>query len=428
MTMFAMIPWNGSPTELSSVRAQTVQWNQTYGTIGREEAGYMIEVSTGGYLMAGGTDPGIGTGRDAWLVRIDANGNHLWNHSYGQSGAEWERLNDVTECNDGGFAATGFLVPDTVGINENVFVLKVDANGIQEWNSTFGGLSPEQGREIIEVSGGGFAVIGHTDQYGAGLDDVWLIRLDMNGNHLWNHTYGGSAVDAGWSLTETSGGFALFGRTESFGAGGSDMWLIHVDGSGNHLWNRTYGGSQPEWGIRIRELTNGDFGLCGDTLSYGPNTPTSENAFFLRVDSSGNHLWNQTYGGSDIEVAIDFKEDSAGGFVLAGPSRSYSAGAYDYYVMRTDAIGNLLWNHSYGGVQYERVFAVLIPSTGGIMVYGDSVSYGAGLEDFWILQLSDDPIIIPPPPLPIPLEWILIIAVVIIVIVILAIICIMRRR
>lgn len=422
ITLFAMVPTNWNIAEPTyRVSAQAVIWQRTYGTTGREEAGYMIAVSSGGFLMCGNTDPGTGTNRDAWLLRVDANGNQLWNQSYPRDAPEW--LKDVVECSDGGFAATG-TAPDILGINDDVLVLRTDANGNQLWNSTFGGPNPEVGWAIIEVSGGGFAVISYTDQNSAGLEDMWLIRLDANGNHLWNHTYGGAADDAGFDLTETSGGFALFGRTESFGAGGSDMWLVHVDASGNHLWNQTYGGTDDEWGLGFRELANGDFGLCGDTLSFGPNAGGAENAWFLRVTSTGTHLWNHTYGGTDIDWAIDFDELSDGSFVLCGSTRSFGVGAYDYYIMRTDANGILQWNETYGGNDADECYAVLALSSGGFIVYGHSVSSGPGLEDFWLLHISDGPTITPPPPLP----WLLIIAPIIIIVIIIIVILLLRRR
>lgn len=357
----------------------------------------MIEVSTGGYLMAGSTDPG-GSGRDAWLVRIDADGNQLWNHSYRQSGSRWENLYGVVECSDGGFAAVGRLSNNDLNTEYDVFVLKVDSAGVQEWNSTFGGSNSEYAREIIEVSGGGFAVISFTDQFGAGLTDMWLIRLDTNGNHLWNNTYGGSASDQGYSLTETSSGFALLGITESFGAGGTDIWLVHVDTSGNHLWNQTYGGTNNDYGLKIRELANGDFGFCGDTLSFGPDTGVTENAWFFRVDATGTPIWNHTYGGTDIDYALDFNELSDG-FVLCGSTRSFDVGAYDYYVIRTDNDGTLLWNHTYGGADVDNCLTIVAPSSGGFIAYGDSLNYGAGLEDYWVISISDGPTTTPPPPL-----------------------------
>lgn len=393
ITLFAMVPTNWNIAEPTyRVSAQAVIWQRTYGTTGREEAGYMIAVSSGGFLMCGNTDPGTGTNRDAWLLRVDANGNQLWNQSYPRDAPEW--LKDVVECSDGGFAATG-TAPDILGINDDVLVLRTDANGNQLWNSTFGGPNPEVGWAIIEVSGGGFAVISYTDQNSAGLEDMWLIRLDANGNHLWNHTYGGAADDAGFDLTETSGGFALFGRTESFGAGGSDMWLVHVDASGNHLWNQTYGGTDDEWGLGFRELANGDFGLCGDTLSFGPNAGVATNAWFLRITATGTPLWNHSYGGTAIDWVIDFNELSDG-FVLCGASRSFGAGGADGYIIRTDANGNLQWNETYGGAEDDMYFAVVALSTGGFMVYGDTLSSGAGLDDFWLLNISDGTLPITP--------------------------------
>ena len=239
----------------------------------------MIEVNAGGYLMSGTTDPGA-TGRDGWLLRIDTSGNQLWNYSFHKTAALWEGFRNVVECSDGGFAATGWSLP-TSNPEAELLVVKVDANGNYEWNWTSGELGSE-GISIIEVEAGGYAVLGVTDFSGAGGNDFFFVRLDVDGNHVWNHTYGGTVNEFGNVVVETSSGFLLFGRTSSFGAGNLDMWLVAVDASGNHLWNQTYGGADDEFGLMMRELSNGDYGLGAGAY----------NASFV-VASSGNNkvLW-----------------------------------------------------------------------------------------------------------------------------------------
>ncbi|MHA2405683.1 MAG: hypothetical protein ACXADB_06730 [Candidatus Hermodarchaeia archaeon] len=252
------------------------------------------------------------------------------------------------------------------------------------WNRAFGGSEPDVGYGVIEVSSGGFACVGETQSSGAGYNDAWLVRTAADGSPLWSQTFGGSGYDEGWIIVETStGGFVIAGITTSFGAGSNDFWILGTDATGTLLWNETYGGGTHDICSSMVEVSSGGFAL-GGTIDY-------EGIFFgdfwlVRTDSTGTHLWNQTYGGADQDVGEALLEVDSGGFLLAGWTKSIGLGDADVWMVRTDANGNLLWSRNYGAKLTDHAHAVIEVSTGGFLLVGGTTSYGAGDMDVWLIR------------------------------------------
>jgi hypothetical protein len=184
----------------------------------------MIEVDGGGFLMAGWTTSlGFGAA-DAWMVRTDANGNLLWSRNYGAKLDD--KIQAVIEVSTGGFLLVGWT--DSYGVGyEDVWLIRTDAFGDMVWNQTFGTPAFDHGRSVVELSTGGFALAATTTSVGG--IDTWLLITNSTGHQLWNQTYGGTNTDIGNQLISVStGGFAIIGYTRSYGAGNKDLWLLHV--------------------------------------------------------------------------------------------------------------------------------------------------------------------------------------------------------
>ena len=183
------------------------------------------------------------------------------------------------------------------------------------------------------TSDGGYALAGFTDSFGAGNYDAWLVKVDASGNAMWNKTYGGAASDYAASVVLTNdGGYALAGYTSSFGAVGGDAWLVKVDASGNAMWNKTYGGAASDYAMSVVLTSDGGYAMAGETDSFG----AGNNDFWLvKVDASGNMLWNKTYGGALSDVAWSVVLTSDGGYAMAGETASFGAGGGDFYLVKT---------------------------------------------------------------------------------------------
>ncbi len=362
-------------------------WNRTFGGSNDDMGFKVVEVSGGGFAVAGHTwsfGAGVNNG---WLIRIDANGNQLWNRTYG--GYDWESCYSVIEVSGGGFALAGYSTSYDAGSND-FWLLRVDADGNHLWNQTYGGFSADGAQSVVEVSSGGFILCGSTASFGAGGGDVWLVRTDADGNHLWNQTFGGVNNDIAYSVIEVSGGgFALAGYYNSTGGAamyGNDMWLIRTDANGNHLWNQTFGGAYGDMAYSVVEISGGGFAL-GGTFNSSYGIGLGADMWLVRTDANGNHLWNQTYGGSSSDFGGAVVTMSDGGFVLSGFTNSSGAGGGDVLLVRTDATGNVLWNHTYGGSAFDIGTSLIEVSSGGFALTGWTNSSGAGNFDILLLRV-----------------------------------------
>jgi hypothetical protein len=214
-------------------------------------------------------------------------------------------------------------------------MVKTDADGDTLWTRTFGGSSFDSngnGNNIAQLSDGGYVMTGNTYSFGAGRDDVWLIRTDSNGDLVWMKTYGGTERDFGESVIQTSdGGFAIVGWTWSFGEGGSDVYLIKTDSDGEVLWECTYGGSQDDRAMGLVETTDGGFIMSNWTRSYGSG---ESDVYIVRTDPEGSMLWSKTVGGAGEEWGRSVVQDLDGNYVIAGYTESFGAGGTDVYLIK----------------------------------------------------------------------------------------------
>jgi len=208
---------------------------------------------------------------------------------------------------------------------------------------TFGGNGPDLAVSLQETSDGGFILAGNTRSFGAGDYDVYLVKTDVSGNHIWSQTFGGSALDEAHSVQETlDGGFILAGISNSFGAGDYDGYLVKTDASGNEIWSQTFGGNNEDNINSVGETSDGSLILAGGTRSFGV-APGYSNMYLVKTDASGNEIWSQTFGGSDDDHIESFEETSDGGFILVGRTYSYGAGSGDMYLVKTDSQGNRIF-------------------------------------------------------------------------------------
>ena len=331
-------------------------WSRTYGGKGDDEFYSVVQTRDGGYALAGYTNSSGAGGYDFWLVKTDSSGTMQWNKTYG--GPDNDAAFSVVQTNDTGYALVG--ITTSYGIGEtNVWLVKTDSSGNMQWSQVYGGSLNNGAYSVIQTSDGGYAIGGFTDSYGAGGYDFWLIKTDSSGNMQWNRTYGGTGDDEAQCLIQTSdGGYALAGYTNSFGAGSYDFWLVKTDSSGNMMWNQTYGGAGDEAANAVIQTSDGGYALAGWTTSYGAG---EADIWLVKTTSNGTMQWNKTYGGAGEDEAFSVVQTSDGGYAIAGATNSYGAGDYDGFLVKTDSAGNsVMPQPSSFSIPYFAIIIVVI--------------------------------------------------------------------
>jgi hypothetical protein len=204
-------------------------------------------------------------GAAIWLIRTDFNGNEIWNKTF--SGKSYDYSSDVRQTTDGGYIITGRT--DSFGAeHRNVWLIKTDADGNEIWNRTFGGDGWESGESVSQTADGGYIITGYTTSYGAGEEDVWLIKTDRKGNLIWSQTFGGRNDDVGKSVCQTaSGSYIVVGYTYSFSDRGSDVWLIKTDANGKLIWSQNYDGGSGDIGSSVRQTADRGYMVTGVSSS-----------------------------------------------------------------------------------------------------------------------------------------------------------------
>jgi len=249
---------------------------------------------------------------------------------------------------------------------------------------TYGGTNDDKAYSVKQTSDGGYIVAGSTASFGAGSSDIFLIKTDANGDVQWAKTYGGTYRDSAYSLQQTSdGGYIVAGETSSFGAGYPDAFLIKTDADGNIIWAKTYGGTNWDFTFSVRQTSDGGYIVAGGTRSFGAG---SWDIFLIKTDADGNVQWAKTYGGTSTDVATSVQQTSDGGYIVAAEILSFGAGSYDIFLIKTDANGNIQWAKTYGGTGADIPISVQQTSDGGYIVAGFTDSFGAGERDIFLIK------------------------------------------
>jgi hypothetical protein len=355
-------------------------WTETYGGASDDAASSVVQTNDGGYAVAGLTKSYGAGSWDFWLVKTDSAGNPQWTRTYGGASGD-DIAHSLVQTSDGGYALAGWT--ESFGAGKSDFwLVKTDSAGNQQWNKTYGGTNYDYAYSMVQTSDGGYAIAGYA-VYEAGLDS-WLVKTDSAGNPQWTRTYGGASGDAASSVVQTNdGGYALAGYTASYGAGSWDFWLVKTDSAGNPQWNKTYGGASGDGAHSVVQTSDGGYAIAGYTGSYGAG---SADFWLVKTDSVGNQQWTRTYGGADDDDAYSLVQTGDGGYALAGYTASYGAGSWDFWLVKTDSAGNQQWTRTYGGTSNEQVNSVVQTGDGGYAIAGYTYSFGAGSGDFWLIK------------------------------------------
>ncbi|MCB0519504.1 MAG: gliding motility-associated C-terminal domain-containing protein [Lewinellaceae bacterium] len=344
-----------------------------------------------------------------------------WSRHYG--GTNQEIANDIQQTQDGGYIVAGFTRSVDFDVASNFgsadyWILKLDTAGQIEWEKTFGGTDFDIATSVVQTPDGGFAAAGGALSSNGqvngshGAEDVWVIKLDPSGNLQWQRAIGGFQNERAERIRNTSdGGFIVAGYSQSKDGdltnnnGDFDYLMVKLNGSGNIEWQRSFGGSLADFGYDVRETSDGGFVMAGSTFSNNGDVGSNKGLYdywLVKVDAGGSLLWEKSFGGSGEERAYSMITTADNGIAVAGSSTSSdddlpgNNGSYDVWLMKTDAGGNLLWSKNFGGSSEDRAFSLGLTANQEFLLAGLSVSSNGdvstnyGSKDAWLLKLDPD--------------------------------------
>ena len=376
----------GSNDNVSSITREIIvqqsappvkRWEKTFGVLGDDNAYSLALTSDGGYILAGSS---------GLLVKTDENGNLQWQRTI--VGNEFNEAHSAMQTSDGGYIIAGST--ELYGAESDDFwLVKTDAEGIEQWNRTFGGEDDDIASSVRQTSDGGYIIAGRTESYGAGSYDFWLVKTDPEGTEQWNRTFGGDSIDSLYSFQQTiDGGYILCGDTRSFGTGSSDFWLVKTDNNGIELWNRTFGGVDNDRAYSVLQTPDGGFILAGVTRSLH-----WYDCWLVKTDTEGVEMWNRTIVGPNEDNSPNsILQSPDGGYIIAGKTGSVETGSYDMWLVSTDPDGYVQWEMTFGGTgQGDVARSILLAPDGGLIVAGDKDWFTEQGTDFWLVKLGGIP-------------------------------------
>jgi len=304
----------------------------------------------------------------------------LWSRTYG--GSSDDGAYSVQQTADGGYIVAGWTLSS--GAEPDFYLVKTDNCGEPLWTRTYGGSSTDQAYSVQQTADGGYIVAGRTWSFGAGYDDFYLVKTNSQGDTLWTHTYGGWSNEYANSVRQTAdGGYIMAGWTWSFGVA-QDFYLVKTNSSGDTLWTRTYGGSSSDWAYSVQQTADGGYIIAGWTWSSG----AEQDFYLVKTNNQGDTLWTRTYGGIRSDYASSVQQTTDGGYIVAGSTQSFGAGAEDFYLVKTNSLGDTLWTRTYGGSYWDEAYSVQQTADGGYIVAGYTYSFGAGWYDFYLVKTN----------------------------------------
>jgi hypothetical protein len=305
----------------------------------------------------------------------------LWTRTFG--GIDNDKAYSVQLTSDGGYIFAGYTNSFSVGGGKDFWLVKTDENGIEEWNHAYGGINGELAMSVQQTSDEGYVMTGYTWTFGAGESDFWVVKTDSLGNEEWNRTFGGALGDHAESVQQTNdGGYIITGGCESFGAAIINLLLIKLDQNGVLEWEQTFGNNGVNVGYSVLQADDNGF------VVGGFKSMPDHDFWLLKTDSDGNLEWEHTYD-LGVDQVKEIRKTSDNGYILIGTTHPYSGGEYDFWLVKTDSLGNEEWNHAYGGIEYEFAVSVIQDCDNGYLLTGATEALHPDMYDLWLIKTDE---------------------------------------
>ncbi|OEK09328.1 hypothetical protein A8C32_11430 [Flavivirga aquatica] len=420
-------PSNTSKVELDFIK--------TLGGSKNESAKNITKTSDGGYVVLGHTQSINGdiTNKnnesfDYWLLKFNANNSLQWQKTYG--GSDDDRGSCIIQTLDDGYAITGFSKSANGDVTQNngfndFWVSKLDSSGTISWEKSFGFSGVDQGISIIQTNDKGFLLTGVLDvsasngqgnskstatQHAGG--DYWAIKLNTLGEKEWSKFYGGTFTDTPYDAIQTEdNGYIIVGSSDSndvdikANKGSYDFWVVKISETGDLLWEKSYGGSEIDEARAIEKSNDGNYIIVGDTRSSNLDVSFNNGAadlWIIKISPSGNLIWEKSFGGTNFDAGRSISKTQNGDFIISGSSRSSdndlnkNNGQNDAWVLKIDTNGNLKWQKNIGGSSIDLAHDAIEINNKTIISVGESnssdidITTNNGFTDLLILKIKEN--------------------------------------
>jgi len=430
----------------SWAQSPSVLWEKNYGGTQTEAFTDMIPTTDGGYVLLGATEShdndipaNVHSGVDIFVVKINSTGTLQWARSIGGNGNETgyamveDADGDIVIVGDAYSANQDFMMIPFAGGGKDVVVISLNSDGTIEWQKRYGGSGEDGAKSIQKIPGGGYIIAGSTDSpddydvsgmhyYNgtASTNDFWVLKLDASGDLVWQDCYGGGEDETTFGpgqdfatnvQNSESGGFIICGYTQSADGdittalGANDFWVLKTDGSGNILWQKSFGGSGDDKpnsfvvvndGYLIAGTTSSANGDVNDNHSFG-----GYDGWIVKLDFNGNIVDKRALGGTGSDYVYGISKTIDGGFLISGGSRSTADdcegnyGLRDFWTVKLNSTLDIVWKRNLGDALMEEAYRCMETIDGGYIAGGytennpNLTSGGTyGVVDLWVVKFG----------------------------------------
>ncbi|HVT86965.1 MAG TPA: gliding motility-associated C-terminal domain-containing protein [Chitinophagaceae bacterium] len=355
--------------------------------------------------------------QDAWIIKIDFNGNIQWQKVFG--GSKIDYASSIIQTTDGGYIFLGGSYSNDGDVSGNhggldLWIVKLDVTGNIQWQNSYGGSSDDKVDNIQQTSDGGYIVASYSNSIDGdfvgnhGNDDACLLKLDATGNIQWHRDYGGSKPEQPTIIIQTNDGGYLFAtNTESYDGDVivphqmQDLWIVKLDPTGNIQWQKCFGGNAGEEAQSVAQTNDGGYIIGAISFSTDiAGAHGGEDGWVLKIDGSGNLQWTKCLGGSGWDQITSVKQTPDFGYVVAGATNSSDGdvclnnGDYDFWLVKLDNSGTIEWQKTYGGSNSDMGSGFVPTTDGGFIMAGQTLSNDGdvvgnhGNRDAWVLKVN----------------------------------------
>lgn len=395
--------------------SQVVDWQKCFGGSNDDNGAIVALTSDNGYIVAGNTwsQDGDVSNYHGWgdilVIKLNSSGNIIWKKTLG--GSLYESPTSIKQTTDNGFILCAVSESNDGDVSGNhgnfsgvrdYWIVKLDSVGTISWQKPLGGTGDDIPNSIIQTIDGGFIVAGNSDSNDGDITTThtdfacWVVKLDLNGNIVWQNLYvNGSGSRAIVQTNDT--GYLILGNS------GANFYALKIDSTGSSIWEKYYGGSGLEQAMSLVKTLDGGFLFVGDADSNDGDVfgnHGGQDFWVVKVDSLGNIIWQKCYGGTNGDNAFSAIQTIDGGYSIAGITSSIDGditnnhGMYDYWIIKINNNGILEREKSFGGSNTDWSNSILETIDGGFIVAGETESTDGdvignhGDRDFWVLKLN----------------------------------------